>query len=90
MQSRFVRILPKILLTLTALFILTNPGIAQCAMCRAVAEDASSHSSYGVWAGLNFGIVFLMGFPYLLIGVVVWVFFRKQVKGFIRSFNAIH
>ncbi len=73
-----------------AVLLFANQGVAQCAMCKAVAEDGANHASYGVWAGLNLGIVFLMGFPYMLIGIVIFVFFRKQVKGFIRSFNAIH
>lgn len=90
MQSRIVHILPKILLVFTAVLLFANQGIAQCAMCKAVAEDGASHASYGVWAGLNFGIIFLMGIPYMLLGILVLVFFRKRVKGFVRSFSAIH
>ena len=64
--------------------------MAQCAMCRAVAEDAVDENGFGIAAGLNSGIVFLMGIPYILLAILFLVFFRKQIGGFWRSFNNIH
>ena len=43
----------------------TTLGFAQCSMCKAVAETADGG---GFGAGLNYGIVYLMIFPYLIIG----------------------
>lgn len=62
---------------------------AQCAMCRAVAEDAVQ-DGYGLANGLNSGIIFLMGIPYVLLSILFFVFFRKQIGGFFRSLNNIH
>jgi hypothetical protein len=63
---------------------------AQCAMCKAVAENAQDEGGYGLATGLNNGILYLMGIPYLLLTVLFVVFFRKQIGGFMRSFNEIH
>lgn len=85
-----MKYLSRIILFSCGFLLMLNDGMAQCAMCKAVAEDAASNSAYGIWSGLNMGIIFLMGFPYICLGVIVYVFFRKSIKGFIRSFNAIH
>ncbi len=63
---------------------------AQCAMCKAVAEQGVDENGYGVAAGLNSGIIFLMGIPYVLLAILVLVFFRKRFMGFWKSFNNIH
>jgi len=62
---------------------------AQCAMCKAVAENAQE-DGYGLANGLNSGILYLMGIPYVLLGTLFFVFFRKQIGGFWKSFNQIH
>jgi hypothetical protein len=48
---------------------------AQCAMCRAVVESGSAKQA----EGLNSGILYLMVFPYLLVGVLVF-FLIKRVR----------
>jgi len=58
---------------------------AQCAMCRATAESATEHGDKGIGEGLNMGIVYLMGAPYLLLGIVLTVFFRRKIVAFFRS-----
>jgi len=52
-------------------------GQAQCAMCRAALE-----SSNGTIKGeaVNNGIVYLMIFPYLLVGVVGYAVYRLRKK----------
>ena len=48
---------------------------AQCAMCRAVLEsDENSQTARGV----NNGIMYLMVFPYLLIGAVGYAIYRSR------------
>ncbi len=42
-------------------------GKAQCAMCKAIVETSQQAGS-PVAVGLNNGILYLMVFPYLLIG----------------------
>jgi hypothetical protein len=63
---------------------------AQCAMCRAVAENSIDEGGFGIAAGLNSGILFLMAIPYILLATLFIVFFRKQIGGFLRAFNDIH
>jgi len=82
--------LSNIVLTLILILFFISDSAAQCAMCRAVAEDAVDENGFGIAAGLNSGIIFLMGIPYILLGVLFLVFFRKQIGGFWRSFNNIH
>jgi len=80
----------NITITLILTILIVSDSAAQCAMCRAVAEDAVDENGFGIAAGLNSGIVFLMGIPYILLGVLFLVFFRKQISGFWKSFNNIH
>ncbi|MFT5922595.1 MAG: hypothetical protein ACI8TS_001933 [Flavobacteriales bacterium] len=54
---------------------------AQCVMCKAVAEGSANGG--GIGQGLNSGIMYIMGVPYLLMVVAYFAFFRK--KG---NFNA--
>lgn len=59
-------------------------------MCRAVAEEAMYDDSYGFAMGLNAGIIMLMLIPYILLSALFFIFFRKKIAGFFRSFNEIH
>ena len=67
---------PKTLLLIMALVIMSvefNSLFAQCAMCRAVLEsDASGQAAKGI----NNGIVYLMIFPYLLVGAVGYAVYK--------------
>ena len=66
-----------VLFTLT--FILVDVSWGQCVMCKAVGEQSAKLNGLG--QGLNAGIIFLMAFPYLLLGIggfIVWSRFNKQ------------
>ena len=52
---------------------------AQCAMCKAVVESGQQSGS-NVATGLNSGIVYLMMFPYLLLGAVGFAIYRHKRK----------
>ncbi len=52
----------------------TVPAEAQCAMCRAVLE---SEEGQGAAKGINDGIIYLMAIPYLLIGGIGFVIYKK-------------
>jgi len=58
-------------------FILVFTAEAQCAMCRAVLESGEDQS---MAEGINDGIVFLMAVPYLLVGIIGFVIYRKFSK----------
>ena len=47
---------------------------AQCAMCRAVLE---SEEGQGVAQGINDGIVYLMLIPYILVGGIGFIIYKK-------------
>ncbi|MDT0675049.1 hypothetical protein [Autumnicola musiva] len=50
---------------------------AQCAMCRAVLESETDQSAA---KGINDGILYLMVFPYLLIGGIGYFIYRSRKK----------
>ena len=52
-------------------------SVAQCAMCRAVVNSTISDGRNDVGNGLNFGILYMLVFPYLLVtfGGIWW--YRK-------------
>ncbi len=61
------------LLTLSAV----SPALAQCVMCKSQVEAArQERDDYDV-AGLNKGIVYMMSVPYLLMGAVGFVWYRR-------------
>lgn len=51
---------------------------AQCSMCKAVAESANGG---GFGTGLNYGILYLMVFPYLIIGFVAFRLYKAKKAG---------
>lgn len=53
------------------------PADAQCAMCRAVLESEESGAAA---EGINNGIMYLMVFPYLLVGTVGYMVYRNRKK----------
>lgn len=67
----------KVLLILILVFIVVLPAEAQCSMCRAVLE---TEDGGGAAKGINNGIVYLMIFPYLLVGGVGYVIYRSRKK----------
>lgn len=60
-----------------AIFFFSLPlfSMAQCSMCKAVAESADGG---GFGAGLNYGILYLMIFPYLIIGGIAYRLYRAK------------
>ncbi len=68
---------PKVFLILLLLLITALPAEAQCAMCRAVLESEEGGQAA---KGINNGIIYLMIFPYLLIGGVGYAIYRSRKK----------
>ena len=64
--------------TLILLFVLFMQDLfAQCAMCKAVAEDQAEEGA----SGINAGILYIMAIPYILL----FFFFRKKSFGFLKE-----
>ena len=49
---------------------------AQCAMCRTQIVNNVSHGETALASGLNLGILYLFFTPYVMIGVIVFLWFR--------------
>jgi len=67
----------KIIPILVFINLLPNITSAQCAMCRAVLESEADGKSA---EAINDGIMYLMIWPYLLVGVVGFVVYRMLKK----------
>ena len=50
---------------------------SQCAMCRAVLESQEDQS---ISEGLNDGIIYLMAIPYIVVGVIGFIIYKKFKK----------
>lgn len=66
---------PKTLIILLLLLILPFFADAQCAMCRAVLQNGESQN---MAEGVNNGILYLMIFPYILMGGVGYYIYRLR------------
>ena len=67
----------KLLFIFSFLFLFSFTGEAQCAMCRAVIE---SEENGEMAKGINNGIVYLMVFPYILVGGIGYIIYRSRKK----------
>ena len=63
-------------LFLIIVLFLTQSISAQCAMCKAVVESGDAEMA----EGLNLGIMYLMAFPYILIGVAGFLLYKNWKK----------
>lgn len=66
----------KAFLVLILVVLIPLAGDAQCAMCKAVVENNAD--GVAIADGLNKGIVYLMAFPYLLMGAVGYAIYRHK------------
>ena len=71
---RVPRLLP-LLLALGLLVVPVEVMEAQCVMCKAVAEDSAAEGAVG--QGINQGILYIMAVPYILIGTIGYLIFKK-------------
>jgi len=60
-----------------AIFFLPETADAQCSMCRAVLQSEADQSAA---KGINDGILYLMVFPYLLVGGIGYFIYRTWKK----------
>jgi|TARA_B100000767_G_C19517155_1_gene430890 Ca2+/Na+ antiporter len=66
-----------ILFVLFLMLLFSYSAEAQCAMCRAVIE---SEENGEMAKGINNGIIYLMVFPYLLVGGIGYIIYRSRRK----------
>lgn len=71
------------ILFLFFLVVFSTHSIAQgCSQCKLMAEQGAGVDDNIFASNINYGILYLMAFPYL----ILMVLFRKQIIRFIRSF----
>ena len=66
------------------LLLITAAAYSQCAMCKAAAESSIAANPKSVARGLNKGILFLMGIPYLVVAII----FRKELGTFFKNLRS--
>jgi len=59
------------------LFLITQVSQAQCAMCRAALESEEGGEKA---QAVNDGIVYLMAFPYILVGILGYFIYKYRKK----------
>lgn len=66
---------------LMILFLLSSVDtFAQCAMCRGSVESSMGNGRNNVGVGLNTGIMFLFVMPYLLVGIIGYLWYRNSKR----------
>ncbi len=70
----------KSILVIAILVLFSNVSMAQCAMCRATVGSNLSGGRGVIGTGINFGILYLLLTPYMLLGGVAFVWFRASKK----------
>ncbi len=68
--------IPAILIVALTLVIFPENLEAQCGMCKAVIES-SAQEGYELVEGVNNGILYMMGVPYLLMFVIGFAWYKK-------------
>ncbi|MFN4145034.1 MAG: hypothetical protein ACK4GN_04355 [Runella sp.] len=72
--------LKNILLSLLLVLISSGLSIAQCAMCKGAVETNMSTGRNVIANGINVGIAYLFVFPYLIVGVIAYLWYRNSKK----------
>ena len=78
-QSTQLRITIAVLAGLALLFFSLDAE-AQCAMCKASIESSVKDGEASVGAGINEGILYIMGIPYLLIAAAGFFIYKHNKK----------
>lgn len=77
MHSEIITMKIRFLFLISLLLLLPEIAEAQCSMCRAVLESDTDQSAA---KGINDGILYLMAFPYLLVGGLGYFIYRSRKK----------
>ena len=68
----------KKLVLLLILFFSFIQSYSQCAMCKAIAES-DPQGKESLYEGLNSGILYLMGIPYILLSIAfIYIYLNRK------------
>ena len=68
----------KVVLILVMLVALVPDSMAQCAMCRGTVESTVSNGRSVIASELNFGILYLLVVPYLIVASIGYLWYRNS------------
>ena len=73
----------RVLLIILVFMAVAPDTIAQCAMCRGTVESTVSNGRSVIASELNFGILYLLVIPYLIVTTIGYLWYRnsKQEHG---------
>ena len=69
--------LNTILIVIALLFLVGVETYAQCPMCR-IAAESNLENGGSAGKGLNTGILYMLTLPYLLVGVIAFVWYKNR------------
>lgn len=76
-KFHFKKLFPKRILFVFVFIFFSTISNAQCAMCRAALESEEGGQKA---KAVNDGIVYLMAFPYLLVGILGYIIYKSRTK----------
>ncbi len=68
----------KFWLTFVVVLISATNMLAQCAMCRGTVESTVSNGRSVIASELNFGILYLLIIPYLIVASIGYLWYRNS------------
>lgn len=74
----------RIALVVIALLLVAPDLMAQCAMCRGTVESTVSNGRSVIASELNFGILYLLVIPYLIIVTIGYLWYRNSKQEYGR------
>jgi hypothetical protein len=78
-QNKSFKIILSVLLVVIFQLFISGELYAQCAMCRISLENNLNNGTLVKGSGMNTGILYLLLMPYLIIGLIVFMW-RKNIK----------
>jgi len=78
-----MKLLSVALILVVVLLVISPDLMAQCAMCRGTVESTVSDGRSVIASELNFGILYLLVIPYLIVATIGYLWYRnsKQEHG---------
>ncbi len=77
----------RVFILLVIVLLVSVEGWAQCAMCRATVGSNLSEGRGVIGTGINFGILYLLSTPYLLVAGLIIVWYRTGKKELSRKLS---
>jgi hypothetical protein len=82
----------NIVLIVIFTFLITIDSLAQCAMCRATVGSNLSEGRGVIGTGINYGILYLLATPYLLVAGLIYMWWstgKKELKQRLEAENRL-